>query len=65
MVRGPQGCISESAALWEAAILQCTCNHFYLIRMCKMMLSIKRGGSTRSISVREREESLSRRAISV
>lgn len=56
MVRGPQGHISDSAALWEAATLQRTCNHFYLLRMCKTVLCIGRGGSTSSISVQEREK---------
>lgn len=35
---GPQGHISESAALCETATIQLIRNYFYLLRMCKMIV---------------------------
>lgn len=62
---GPQGHISESAALCETATIQLTCNYFYLLRMCKMIQSIKIVGSTSNISIQEsKKKCFLRHAIS-
>lgn len=50
---GPKGHISESAALCGTVTVQLTCNYFYLLRMCKMIQSIKIVGFTSNISIQE------------
>lgn len=62
---GPQGHISESAAFCETATIQLTCNYFYLLRMCKMIQSIKIVSSTSNISIQEsKKKRFLRHAIS-
>lgn len=63
---GPQGHISESAALCETAKIQLTCNYFYLLRMCKMIQPIKIVGFTTNISIEEgKKKCFMRHVISV